>query len=126
MQYKTSKDFLLRFGLNDVNELPSMEEFSQLASDGTIEITPSEPQESPSLFEPESDLAPSTNEGDAEAQLADTLPETLPDTTSEATAFDSSPKDSSTPEPEIPQAQEPQSEADSGNTPEAAHSKGQQ
>ena len=27
MQYKTSKDFLLRFGLNDVNELPSMEEF---------------------------------------------------------------------------------------------------
>ena len=35
MQYKTSKDFLLRFGLNDVNELPSMEEFSQLASDGT-------------------------------------------------------------------------------------------
>ena len=39
MQYKTSKDFLLRFGLNDVNELPSMEEFSQLASDGTIEIT---------------------------------------------------------------------------------------
>ena len=40
MQYKTSKDFLLRFGLNDVNELPSMEEFSQLASDGTIEIAP--------------------------------------------------------------------------------------
>ena len=38
MQYKTSKDFLLRFGLNDVNELPSMEEFSQLASDATIEI----------------------------------------------------------------------------------------
>ena len=53
MQYKTSKDFLLRFGLNDVNELPSMEEFSQLAADGTIEITPSEPQQSPSLFEPE-------------------------------------------------------------------------
>ncbi len=40
MQYKTSKDFLLRFGLNDVNELPSMEEFSQLAFDGTIEIAP--------------------------------------------------------------------------------------
>ena len=40
MQYKTSKDFLLRFGLNDVNELPSMEEFSQLASDATIEIAP--------------------------------------------------------------------------------------
>ena len=32
--YKTSKDFLMRFGLNDVNELPSMEEFEKLASDG--------------------------------------------------------------------------------------------
>jgi segregation and condensation protein B len=53
MQYKTSKDFLLRFGLNDVNELPSMEEFSQLASDGTIEIAPAEPQASLSLFEPQ-------------------------------------------------------------------------
>ena len=52
MQYKTSKDFLLRFGLNDVNELPSMEEFSQLAYDGTIELAPAEPQQSPTLFEP--------------------------------------------------------------------------
>jgi segregation and condensation protein B len=32
--YKTSKDFLMRFGLNDINELPSMEEFEKLASDG--------------------------------------------------------------------------------------------
>lgn len=55
MQYKTSKDFLLRFGLNDVNELPSMEEFSQLASDATIEIAPAEAQQTPSLFEPEAD-----------------------------------------------------------------------
>jgi segregation and condensation protein B len=51
IQYKTSKDFLLRFGLNDVNELPSMEEFSQLASDGSIEVAPSQSEESPSLFE---------------------------------------------------------------------------
>ena len=27
--YKTSKEFLLRFGLKDVNELPSMEEFEK-------------------------------------------------------------------------------------------------
>jgi segregation and condensation protein B len=51
IQYKTSKDFLLRFGLNDVNELPSMEEFSQLASDGSIEIAPPQSEEAPSLFE---------------------------------------------------------------------------
>ncbi len=31
--YKTSKDFLLRFGLKDMTELPSLEEFEKLASD---------------------------------------------------------------------------------------------
>src|SRR3984893_6437600 len=31
--YKTSKEFLLRFGLKDVNELPSMEEFEKLVSE---------------------------------------------------------------------------------------------
>jgi segregation and condensation protein B len=36
MLYKTSKDFLLRFGLNDLNELPSLEEFEKLAA-GAIE-----------------------------------------------------------------------------------------
>ena len=29
--YKTTKEFLLRFGLKDVNELPSMEEFESWA-----------------------------------------------------------------------------------------------
>ncbi len=32
MLYKTTKDFLLRFGLNDLNELPSLEEFEKLAA----------------------------------------------------------------------------------------------
>ena len=32
MLYKTSKDFLLRFGLNDLGELPSLEEFEKLAA----------------------------------------------------------------------------------------------
>ncbi len=31
--YKTTKEFLLRFGLKDVNELPSIEEFERLAAD---------------------------------------------------------------------------------------------
>ena len=30
--YKTTKDFLLRFGLKDINELPSIEEFENLTS----------------------------------------------------------------------------------------------
>lgn len=32
MLYKTTKDFLLRFGLKDVTELPSLEEFEKLAA----------------------------------------------------------------------------------------------
>jgi len=32
MQYKTTKEFLLRFGLKDVTELPSMEEFEKMAA----------------------------------------------------------------------------------------------
>jgi segregation and condensation protein B len=32
MLYKTTKDFLLRFGLRDITELPSLEEFEKLAS----------------------------------------------------------------------------------------------
>src|SRR6516164_8817106 len=31
--YKTSKEFLLRFGLKDVSELPSMEEFEKLVAE---------------------------------------------------------------------------------------------
>ena len=31
--YKTTKEFLLRFGLKDTSELPSIEEFERLASD---------------------------------------------------------------------------------------------
>src|SRR5581483_8314675 len=31
--YKTTKEFLLRFGLSDLSELPSMEEFEKLAGE---------------------------------------------------------------------------------------------
>jgi len=37
--YKTTKEFLLRFGLKDLSELPSMEEFEKLAQDAnTVEM----------------------------------------------------------------------------------------
>ncbi|MBC7900581.1 MAG: SMC-Scp complex subunit ScpB [Saprospiraceae bacterium] len=32
MQYGTSKDFLIQFGLKDINELPSIEDFADLVS----------------------------------------------------------------------------------------------
>lgn len=39
MLYKTTKDFLMRFGLSDLSELPSIEEFEKLAAgDGQAEL----------------------------------------------------------------------------------------
>jgi segregation and condensation protein B len=78
MQYKTSKDFLLRFGLNDVNELPSMEEFSQLASDGTIEIAPADAQQTPSLFEPDASATTSADAANEAPEQPASLPSELP------------------------------------------------
>jgi segregation and condensation protein B len=55
--YKTTKEFLLRFGLKDVNELPSMEEFEKMAA---MEL------DEPELADPERDRndepAPQTHE----------------------------------------------------------------
>ncbi len=116
MQYKTSKDFLLRFGLNDVNELPSMEEFSQLASDGTIEIA--SPEQTPSLFEPSTEVAkPASEKVEMEYPEAHEHGAPLPEVQEIA-------------EPQQPHASEasesqPQSDADSTTAPEAEHPIGQ-
>jgi segregation and condensation protein B len=41
--YKTTKEFLMRFGLKDVNELPSMEEFEKLVTESfQEELIPAE------------------------------------------------------------------------------------
>ena len=43
--YKTTKEFLLRFGLKDVNELPSMEEFEKLVAESfQSDLLPAEGQ----------------------------------------------------------------------------------
>jgi segregation and condensation protein B len=45
--YKTTKEFLLRFGLKDVNELPSMEEFEKLvAAQFQSDLLPAETDDS--------------------------------------------------------------------------------
>jgi len=117
MQYKTSKDFLLRFGLNNVNELPSMEEFSQLASDGTIEITASETQETPSLFEPEAQPEPENLEA---GEPASSTPEPQP--TTELPESDAA----QSPAAAEAAASQPQQDDEPGNIPEAGHPIGQQ
>jgi segregation and condensation protein B len=46
--YKTTKEFLMRFGLKDVNELPSMEEFEKLVTESfQAELIPAELEEEP-------------------------------------------------------------------------------
>jgi segregation and condensation protein B len=46
--YKTTKEFLMRFGLKDVNELPSMEEFEKLVAESfQTELIPAESAQLP-------------------------------------------------------------------------------
>ncbi len=45
--YKTTKEFLMRFGLKDVNELPSMEEFEKLVAESfQSELVPADSRQS--------------------------------------------------------------------------------
>jgi segregation and condensation protein B len=59
--YKTSKEFLMRFGLSDLDELPSLKEFEALAREalGSDMETgvPSGPEEAVSELHPETDVA---------------------------------------------------------------------
>lgn len=75
--YKTSREFLLRFGLKDVGELPSMEEFEKLLAESFQSDLPTEPsvQDDTAVEAPEPLEASETAEGDddttAEIVLAD-------------------------------------------------------
>jgi segregation and condensation protein B len=74
--YKTSKEFLLRFGLSDLEELPSLKEFEALAREalGSDEgVATSEPSDESVLDAPHGN-AISTN-GDVTDQAASTAPE---------------------------------------------------
>jgi segregation and condensation protein B len=71
--YRTSKEFLMRFGLSDLGELPSLKEFEQLARAalGSDEgIAPVEPEES-------------TEAVSVAAETAETADATSPDNTIE-------------------------------------------
>ena len=69
--YKTTKEFLLRFGLNDVSELPSMEEFEKLVAESFQgDLLPAEPA-APAITETESAAGTSDSE-EQEAAVAET------------------------------------------------------
>ena len=80
--YKTTKEFLLRFGLKDVNDLPSMEEFEKMAGELVEPEAAGEVQES---VEPlvEATSEPST-EAAAPSMEAATEPASEPLAESEA------------------------------------------
>jgi segregation and condensation protein B len=76
--YRTSKQFLMRFGLSDLDELPSLKEFEQLAqaalgSDAGIAPTEPEGEVAPDAVAEASDAsdsnAPSSPESEASAGL---------------------------------------------------------
>jgi len=64
--YKTTKEFLLRFGLNEVSELPSMEEFEKLVADSfQSDLLPVEESAPSSSASPQG--APPDSTGSAES-----------------------------------------------------------
>src|SRR5262249_41658916 len=67
--YKTTKEFLLRFGLKDVNDLPSMEEFEKLVAESFQSDLPLESAAEPAA-EPDAPETPPNSE-EAQAVTAD-------------------------------------------------------
>jgi segregation and condensation protein B len=63
--YKTTREFLLRFGLKDVSELPSMEEFEKMAA--------------AELEEPEAASGPEDRQGSESGSAAQTRVEGEPE-----------------------------------------------
>jgi segregation and condensation protein B len=72
--YKTTKEFLLRFGLKDVGELPSMEEFEKMLGAATQE----------ELFEPVARAGSEATQAASEYAQAES-PEVRPELTTETT-----------------------------------------
>jgi len=75
--YKTSKEFLLRFGLKDINELPSMEEFEKLLAESfQSDLIPGEgtpAEESLSLpLTSEDDSSEKATETESTVEIAET------------------------------------------------------
>jgi segregation and condensation protein B len=92
--YRTSKDFLMRFGLSDLEELPSLKEFEQLAQaalgndDG---IAPIEPEDGASDAQAGAELA------EGEAATEETAEGEAPKAAAAAAGATTSPAKSATP-----------------------------
>ncbi|MGA7909375.1 MAG: SMC-Scp complex subunit ScpB [Candidatus Sulfotelmatobacter sp.] len=66
--YKTTREFLMRFGLKDVSELPSMEEFEKLVAESfQAELIPAEGTEAETAGAPAPPVTASEDEDSGEA-----------------------------------------------------------
>ena len=71
--YKTTKEFLLRFGLKDVNELPSMEEFEKMLGGAAQEdLFPAAKEDEANIEQPEAVAAAAAESETVEEQPAST------------------------------------------------------
>ena len=77
--YKTSKEFLLRFGLKDVNELPSMEEFEKLLAESF-----------------QSDLIPSADAAASSSSIKSSSPQSAVEDETSVTVSENSAQDAPT------------------------------
>jgi len=74
--YKTTKEFLLRFGLKDVNELPSMEEFEKLVAESfQAEMVPAEAASSSDATAPGANASAQNAEASAAPDAATGVPQ---------------------------------------------------
>lgn len=76
--YKTTRDFLIRFGLNSTNDLPTLKEFEEMAKaglEGEEELVSESPQtpdaSQPSLLEGQDAPTPESEEAAPEETIAD-------------------------------------------------------
>jgi segregation and condensation protein B len=118
--YKTSKEFLMRFGLSDLDELPSLKEFEALAREalGSDEgVAPTETSDESVLDAPRESAEPATAE--LGEQLAETAPEEVA-AESQPTEAESQPSEAESQPSEEAKAEELAPESDE-QTDEQAH-----
>ena len=97
--YKTTKEFLLRFGLKDISELPSMEEFEKIAAVELSETEPGEVEPVPGEGVTEENVPEGTQELDEDASEEDSE-STDPATVAQADGVTTEPEPAPPAEPE--------------------------
>jgi segregation and condensation protein B len=92
--YKTTKEFLLRFGLKDVNDLPSMEEFEKMAgelaeSEAAGEVQDASMRSADPVLDDESPAPVEPDQAEEENSTSSAAAEAVGETTPEAQELES-------------------------------------